>query len=434
MSFSGWMETAAALVSLLLMGICGVQLLVRLIGLFRGWEMADGLSARLPKANTGSALSGPRMPSAVRAMLIAALITLVSRLALYALAYALYRLMGVGSDGFFKSFEPLWTHWDTRHYVGIAREGYTDVGDDRLRLVFFPLYPLLMRLFAPLAGGSVFYGGVLVSLLCASLCGALLYDLCRAQWDERTAKIALSYFLLNPLSVFLGCVYTESLFLFLTLLTVWLLRRGQTWLAALCGMASAFTRMPGVIIAGLFLIRMLGEAAQGRLTWRASLRCAGQMLLVFCGLFAYWGLNVLVTGAPFTYMIYQAENWFQQPGTFWASAANTMHYFLSAFGSDNWLFGWFFRLVTMFYAYALLAARSDRLPFDLAAYSFVYVAVVFAPTWLLSGARYLYALVALPMLQARAHEETLLHGFALAICGLLLTVWTFGYAIAVQVY
>ena len=234
--------------------------------------------------------------------------------------------------------------------------------------------------------------------------------------------------------MFLGCVYTESLFLFLTLLAVWLLRRGHTWAAALCGMASAFTRMPGVIIAGLFLIRMLGEAAQGRLTLRAALRCAGQMLLVFCGLFAYWGLNVLVTGAPFTYMTYQAENWFQQPGTFWASAANTMHYFLSTFGSDNWLFAWGFRLLTMFYAYALLAARSDRLPFDLAAYSFVYVAAVFAPTWLLSGARYLYALIALPMLQARAHKQTSLHAIALTICGLLLTVWTFGFTIAVQVY
>ena len=38
----------------------------------------------------------------------------------------------------------------------------------------------------------------------------------------------------------------------------------------------------------------------------------------------------------------------------------------------------------MGYIYILLAARQKKLPFDLAAYSFVYVAVVLSPTWLLS--------------------------------------------------
>ena len=434
MDFIKWMRLAATVLSLLLMGLCSLRLLARFIRVLRGRERADGLPDREPSgAQIVPAAQAMYTGSTVRELLLAALAALASRLLLYMLAYALYRLLGLGHNGFFASLEPLWTHWDTRHYTGIAREGYTAVGDERLRLVFFPLYPLLMRLFAPLAGGNVFYGGVIVSLLCTAVSSALLYDLCRMHFSQKTARRALAYFLLNPLSVFLCCAYTESLFICLTLAAVWLLRRERPWLAALCGMASAFTRMPGVIIAGLFLIRLLGGIPHGRFTAAGVLRTALQMAIVFGGLVAYWGVNVAVTGEPFTYMIYQKENWFQQPGTFWGSTSNTMYYFLTTFGDGDWIYTWGFQLVSMFYAYALLAAREDKLPFDLAAYAFVYVAVVLAPTWLLSGARYLYALVCLPMLQARAHKGRGAHALALAICGALLVVWTYGYTIAAEV-
>ena len=59
-----------------------------------------------------------------------------------------------------------------------------------------------------------------------------------------TAALAAAHFLLSPLSVFLCCVYTEGLFILLTLAAICLLRRGHPWPAALCGMGSAFTRMP----------------------------------------------------------------------------------------------------------------------------------------------------------------------------------------------
>ena len=424
-------EYAAAALSLLLMGACGAGLLLRLVNVLRGREAADRMPWEAPNSARRAPLRGPG--SSPRACLIAAGVTLGSRLLLFVFAYALYRGLRIGDDGFWQSLEPLWTHWDVRHYVGIAQSGYTAVGDDRLRLVFFPLYPLLMRLLSPMTGGRVFLSGTLLSLLCASASGALLYDLCRTHWDDKTAGLALAYFLLNPLSVFLCCVYTEALFLCLTLAAVWLLRRNHPWLAALCGAASAFTRMPGLIIAGLFFIRLLGKWPREQNRVRAALCCAGQMALVLCGLLLYLAVNWVVTGDPFMYATYQIENWYQAPGSFWASTANTVHYFLTVVGESDWLFTWGFQLIAMLYAYALLAARLQRLPFDLAAYSFVYVAVVFAPTWLLSGARYLYALCALPMLQARAHEKRLMHGVALGVCACLLAVWTFGFTIGIQV-
>ena len=146
---------AAALLSLLLMGACGVGLLIRLTRVLRGQEPVDGLANH----------EGEQAPAREIALAMGAAV--LSRVLVYLIAYGMYAAMG-GEDGFFASLRPLWVHWDTRHYVGIAQEGYTAVGDERLRLVFFPLYPLLMRLLSPLTGGDVFYAGLLVSLLCAA--------------------------------------------------------------------------------------------------------------------------------------------------------------------------------------------------------------------------------------------------------------------------
>ena len=265
------LEHAAAAVSLLLMGACGVGLALRLLRVLRGQEAADGLTCRSAFAPGAS-------------LLAAAGVGLLSRLALYGLAYAMYRLLGVGNDGPLESLAPLWTHWDTRHYIGIAQEGYTAVGDERLRLVFFPLYPALMRLVSPLTGGNLFAAGLLVSLACSAAATALVYDLSYLHFGRRTARRSVAYFLLSPLSVFLCCAYTEALFICLTLAAVCLLRRGHPWLAALCGALSALTRMPGVIVAGLFIVETLGKIPQKRANARALLACAGQVLLVFSGL------------------------------------------------------------------------------------------------------------------------------------------------------
>lgn len=107
---------------------------------------------------------------------------------------------------------------------------------------------------------------------------------------------------------------------------------------------------------------------------KAVLRCLAQVGMVFGGLFIYWGINWLVTGDPMTYLIYQKENWYSSPASFWGFDGE--HRQLPGFhrGDDDWLFTWGFQLLAMGYIYILLAARQKKLPFDLAAYSFVYVA------------------------------------------------------------
>src|SRR3989442_15600924 len=49
----------------------------------------------------------------------------------------------------------VWNRWDATHYQNIAQHGYQAIGEARFLLVFFPLYPLLVRLVAFLAGDYV---------------------------------------------------------------------------------------------------------------------------------------------------------------------------------------------------------------------------------------------------------------------------------------
>jgi len=157
------------------------------------------------------------------------------------------------------------------------------------------------------------------------------------------------------------------------------------------------------------------------------------VLLVFAGLFAYWAVNWFVTGDPLMYLTYQKENWFQSAGSFWETASTTVYYLIKTFGEEDWFFCWVTQLAAMFAIYVLLALRQNRLTFDLAAYSFVYVAVVLSPTWLLSGARYLYALCTFPLLLSCLPLGRKGHGALLGVHAALLALWVFGYTIAVQV-
>ena len=412
------LEQLAAGIAIVLMGLCAAQLLWRFVRVLRGREKAQGMI---------------RFSAPAGELALAAGVGFASRLLLYVLAYALYCALHVGGDDFLHALEPLWTHWDTRHYIDIARDWYTSVGDERLRLVFFPLYPLLMRMLSGITGGSLFASGMAISLVCAATASALVYDLSYMHFDRQTAGRSLAYFLLSPLSVFLCCVYTEALFICVTLLSVWMMRKGYPWLAALCGMLSAFTRMPGVIVSGLMIIDLCVKVPKKKVSAREIAACIAKVAIVFSGFALYLLVNQIVTGDPFTYLTYQKENWYQQPGSFWGSTANTMHYFLTGMGESDWLWTWGFQLLCMLGIYLLLALGSGRIPFDLAAYSFVYVAIVLSPTWLLSGPRYLYALCALPMLLARMRIGRIGHAILLGLSTILLILWTFGYTIAIQV-
>jgi len=138
--------------------------------------------------------------------------------------------------------------WDTAFYHSIATAGYRwDPGVfQHDNIVFFPLYPLLMRWGGALLGGHPLLAGLLVSLISFAGAIALLYRLAVLDVGEAHAGPAILLFSTFPFALFYSAVYTESLFLLLTVGAFYGMRRGHLSAVALCGIAAGLTRPNGV--------------------------------------------------------------------------------------------------------------------------------------------------------------------------------------------
>ena len=198
----------------------------------------------------------------------------------------------------------IWHQWDGLHYVGIAANGYEATGDGYFRLVFYPLYPWLARLFS-FGTGDYFMGALMVSTL-ASLALAVVFNwLLRLDEGAAVSRRAVMFLFIFPTSYFLHIGYTESLFLLLTLSSFYAARKGRWWLAGLLGALAAFTRVNGLLLGPALAVEAYLQYRQGRrlrLGWAA-------IPFIGAGLLAYLWLNHHVAGKWFRFAEIQRDKW-----------------------------------------------------------------------------------------------------------------------------
>jgi hypothetical protein len=145
----------------------------------------------------------------------------------------------------------LQARWDTDFYHQIATVGYRWDPSAFLHqnVVFFPLYPLLMRWGGALLGGHPLLAGTIISLAAFAGAIALLYRLAVLELGEEKAWPVIVLVSTYPFALFYSAVYTESLFLFLTVGAFYAMRRRHLLLAALAGLAAGLTRPNGFWLA-----------------------------------------------------------------------------------------------------------------------------------------------------------------------------------------
>ena len=160
----------------------------------------------------------------------------------------------------------VWNNWDAQSYQSIAQHGYQS-GEGRFNLVFFPLYPLLVRLVASVARDYVLSAFVVSGV--ASVCAVLLLKrLALADEPERVARRASWFLLVFPTSYFLHIGYAESLFLALVLGCFVAARRGDWPLAGVTGLLAALCRVNGLLLFPVLLAEALDEYRRtGRRRW-----------------------------------------------------------------------------------------------------------------------------------------------------------------------
>ena len=175
----------------------------------------------------------------------------------------------------------VWNRWDTGHYVSIALNGYNPATENP---AFFPLYPLLMSVVDPVVPGDMLVTGLVVAsiacIVALTMVNRLVDDLFGVDTAQRTTLYLMSF----PFAFYLVAAYNESLFLALSVGSLYCMRRGHWWYAgALAGLASA-TRQAGVLLALAFAVEYLRQREWrfDRVRWNAA-----AVALVPTGLIAF---------------------------------------------------------------------------------------------------------------------------------------------------
>jgi hypothetical protein len=208
-------------------------------------------------------------------------------------------------------FLNLFSRWDSTYYADIAIRGYPNVITQRWE--FFPLYSIVMgvtgRLLAiipgiPLALG-VYAAGFAVSNLAFVGCVYYFY-----RFSERTlskSKLAFDsalFLAIYPAGVFLSAVYSESLFLLLTLCSLYYWQSGSVARGTASSFLATLTRPVGIFLAVPYLYEALA-GSERRKKFSSYLPVAGAGL----GFLMFMLFSQFMTGTPFANFAAERKFW-----------------------------------------------------------------------------------------------------------------------------
>lgn len=198
------------------------------------------MQARSPAAVVAWAVLGTRIPL----LLVGALAVTVVGTLPPPVSEALWRVSG-------HELPNMLARWDSYFYTSIALHGYSwnPALFTYQNIVFFPLYPLLMRGVGALIGGHPMIAGLGISIGAFTGALVLLYRLAALEIGPDSAWRAVVLVSVFPYAVFFSAIYTESLFLFLSVGAFYAMRRGHVGWAVLCGLGAGLTRPNGFWLA-----------------------------------------------------------------------------------------------------------------------------------------------------------------------------------------
>jgi hypothetical protein len=208
--------------------------------------------------------------------------------------------------------------WDASWYLVIAHYGYRPELSPftSSRTAFFPVYPIGLRAIAWLGAPPVL-AGVLLSTLALALALYGIHRLTALELGQRlaigractgdAARLAVLLTAFAPMAFFFSAVYSESLYLALSVGVFWCARHGRwMWVGALGALAAA-TRSTGLVLALPALMLYLYGPREDRAPDLAALtrslrpryrirREALWLLLLPAGLVVYLGYLALAGG------------------------------------------------------------------------------------------------------------------------------------------
>jgi hypothetical protein len=244
--------------------------------------------------------TGPRSSSSflgLRRRELRVLVTVASiKALLFLVAGQSYQVLQNQGIAGLRGWLEIWNRWDAINYQKLAQFGYSATGEMRPLLVFYPLFPWLVRLVAFISRDYLL-SAFLVSTLASFVTAIVLLRLVELDYSKELAQRAVWFLFIFPTSYFLHIGYTESLFLMLLLSSIYCARKQRWLLAGALGALTCLTRANGLVLLPVLTI----EAAH---QYWATRRWQWQWIWIAVaglGFVGYLLLNRHVTGDPFAF-------------------------------------------------------------------------------------------------------------------------------------
>lgn len=203
---------------------------------------------------------------------------------------------------------PYWVwgfgNFDGVHYLRIAQDGYFA----QYSQAFFPVFPTLIRFFSfifpriPTLDTNIFtdpayfYSGIILSNLFFLAALYVFYKVLKIDFKKDIALLSVILLLVFPTSFFFGSIYTEGLFLLLTVSSIYLIRKGYFFWAAVLIALSTATRITGVLLIPLYLVEAFQSKNKINYIWA---------IITPLGILAYMYYLKAVFGDPLYFLTAQ---------------------------------------------------------------------------------------------------------------------------------
>lgn len=264
-------------------------------------------------------------------------------------------------------FVSMFTKWDSAWYQRIAIHGYPfkdamwDGSPPLQNWAFFPLYPALMRLFASFfwfqpytnLDQATMISGFIISNICFLLSALFIYKLSNKLFNNTNiAQLSVVFFSFFISSNIFSMVYSESLFIFLTITAFYFLENNKLLFAVPLAVLASFTRSNGFLvfvpfaIAGIqalisnkITIGYKQRIEKGMLETKKALKLFGSSIIIASPYFL-WNLlgNFVIPSANIGLISFPIQMWVHDNAPNWGAAPPLITQFQYAFNTDGIVF------------------------------------------------------------------------------------------------
>lgn len=317
----------------------------------------------------------------------------------------------------------MWSVWDTKYYISIAEDGYSTQRQPYTTVDnkgFFPLYPFLMSLLShTIFFGNTHMAGIVISNLFFILSFIYLKKLIEAE-ETLKEKVHIpdvwAYILLFPTSMFLSAIYPESLFLFLSILVFYFVKKEKIFWACICFGLAAITKIFGILLIIPLFFYFLANL--NKVTVLKFLGYCGAIALIP---FLYCLHLYYVSGDPFAYKNIQ-EAFFNHT---WREPFGLIYEHMKL-GFNHMVWNGMFIIFSL----AVILSQAKRIPFTYSVYGIA--SILFNPfTGVLNGSsRYVMSLFVLPiciaLLVQKPEHKVYMYAFLATVQGFAIFWWIIG--------